>query len=101
MKIYFSVSSIGKCLGAFLNVVTWLTILVLNMVLYLCVLVIYNLVQVFYLFTYVISWVWDSGVSALIVPILFFDISLLLGASAEILLGFYFLLRSPVGFLWV
>ena len=47
VKFNFSVGFIRNCLGAFLNVVTWLTLLVLDMVLYLCVLSHSTLVPVF------------------------------------------------------
>ena len=40
---YISLASNWKILGAFSKVVTWLTLLVLDMVLYLCGMVIYNL----------------------------------------------------------
>ena len=49
-EVHFSIGSIGKSLGGFLNVVTWLTLLIIDMVLYLCVLRLSTLVTVFGIF---------------------------------------------------
>ena len=43
----FSVASTGNILGAFLKFVTWLTLLVLDMILYLFVLVLSNTMSLF------------------------------------------------------
>ena len=73
VKSYFFCWFHWKKKGAFLNVVTWLTLLVLDMLLYLCILFISNLVSVFGVcFTFGISWGCVSDVSSLIVPILIF-----------------------------
>ena len=40
-------ASILNILGAFLNAVTWLTLLVLDLLLYLCVPVLFNLISIF------------------------------------------------------
>ena len=69
----FSIPLTGNILGAFSKVVTWLTLFVIDMVLYLCVLIIYTMMS----FLCVLSnsdftWVCASGVSALIVPIFVF-----------------------------
>ena len=67
----FSVASTGNILGAFLKMVTWLTLLVLDLVLYLCVLVLSNLISLFGVFsTSEITRVCASGVPAFIFPIL-------------------------------
>ena len=71
----FSVASTWKCLGVFLKVVTWLTLLVLYLVLYLCVLVLSAMISLFGVFsTYGITCVCASGVSAFIFPIFIFGI---------------------------
>ena len=46
----FYVASTGNILGALLKVVTWLNLLVLDLVLYLCVLVISTLISIFGVF---------------------------------------------------
>ena len=51
----FLAGSIGKILGAFLNVVTWRILWVLDLVLYLCALRLYTLVSVFSVFTFMVS----------------------------------------------
>ena len=50
VKFYFSVGSLGKYSGAFLNVVTWLTLFVIAMVVYVYVLGISTMVPVFGIF---------------------------------------------------
>ena len=116
VNLIFFVRSSGKSLGTLLNVVTWLTLLVLDMVLYLCVLRLYTLMPVFVTFsTYGISWSCTSGVPSLSMLILIFDISLFLGATAEFYLvafifsgftcwsssGYDILIGTLVGFAWV
>ena len=55
-------ASIGNILGAFLKVVTWLTILVLDLVLYFCVMDLSTLMNLFGVFsTSGVTWVWSSG----------------------------------------
>ena len=66
-------ASILNMLGAFLNVVTWLTLLVIDLVLYLCVPVLYTIMSLFGVSsTSGITWFCGSGVSAFIFPILIF-----------------------------
>ena len=69
----FSVASTWNILGTFLKVVTWLTLLVLYLVLYLCVLIISTLMSPFsVLSTSGITWVYASDVYAFISPIFIF-----------------------------
>ena len=68
------VAPTGNILGEFLKVVTWLTLLVLDLVLYLYVLVLSTLMSLYGVFsTYWITRGCASGVSAFIVPILVYD----------------------------
>ena len=69
----FYAASILNMLGVFFNVVTWLTILVLELVLYLCVPVIFTLVSLFAVYPLLVS----HWAAALLYPILFFQISFL------------------------
>ena len=72
--VFFSAASILNMLCAFLNVVTWLTLLVLDLVLYLCVPVIYTLMHIFGIYsTSGITWGCGSDVPTFIFPILIFD----------------------------
>ena len=83
--------SIGKYLGAFLNVIIWLALLVFDLVVYLCALIIYTLVSVFGIFpTSRITWGCIFHVTSLIVSILILTVFLLLGACAKNLLGWIF-----------
>ena len=69
----FSVASTGNILGAFLKFVTWLTFLVPDLVLYLCVMVLSTLISLFGVYsTSGITWGRASGVSAFIIPIFIF-----------------------------
>ena len=75
VKFYFSVGSIGKNLGAFLNVVIWVTLLFLYLMLYLCVLVLSIIVTVLGVIPIpVISWGCAYVMSSLIVLIFVFDV---------------------------
>ena len=69
----FSVESILNMFGAFLNVVTWLTILVLDLVLYLFVPVIFTRMSLLCGFPLLGS----HGAADLVYPILFFQLSFL------------------------
>ena len=65
MCFYFSTVSIVNMLGAFLNVFTWLNLLVIDLVLYLCVTFLFTLMSLFCgLSTYGITWGCSSGLSA-------------------------------------
>ena len=64
VSLIFSVASSWNILGAFLKFVTWLTLLVLGIVLYLCVLVLSILTSLFGVFpTSEITWGCTSDVS--------------------------------------
>ena len=84
----FSVASTRNILGAFLKVVTLLTLLVIDLVIYLCVLVISTLISLFGF-----SKLMGPHVAVIrVYPILFSQfpflvIFLFLGVSAEILPG--------------
>ena len=65
MCCYFSSASISNILGAVLNVVTWLTLLVLDLVLYLCGPFISILLSLFYDFSLLLSY----GVVLLVCPL--------------------------------
>ena len=66
---YFSSTSIKNMLGPFLNVVTWLTLLVLDLILYLCVPVLFTLMSLFCgFYTSGIAWGCGFVVSAFIFP---------------------------------
>ena len=83
-----SAASILNMLGAFLNVVTWLTLLVLYLVLYLCVPVFFTLMSLFCgFFTSGITWGCGSIVSAFIFPILIFGNFPIFGITAKFMLG--------------
>ena len=87
-----------KQLGALLNLATWLTFLVIDLVLYLCVLSLSTMVPVFGIFpTTGISWTCATDVFSLIVPISFSTFSLFPGATAEILLRPVFFGGPPIG----
>ena len=80
----FSVASTWNILGAFLKVGRWFTLLLLDLVLYLCVLVLYTMVSFFgVLSTFGITWFWASGVSAFIFSISFFGNFIFLGVTAD------------------
>ena len=84
----FSVKSILNMLGAFFNVVTWLNLLVLDLVLYLCVPVLSTIMSLFVVFPLLGSH--EAGV--LVYLLLFFQFSFLaiflsLGVTAEFFLG--------------
>ena len=86
--ISFSAASILNMLGDFFNVVTWLTLLVLDLVLYLCVPVLYNLMSLFFgLSTSGITWGCGSGVPDFIFPVLIFENFPIFGVTAKFLLG--------------
>ena len=71
----FFLSVLSERFRCILNVVMWLTLLVLDLVLYFCVLILSTLVPVFGVFpTSGISWGCASGVASLIVTIFIFDI---------------------------
>ena len=73
--------------------VTWLTLLVVDMVLYLCDLVISSMMSIFGVFsTSGIMWGCASDISAFIFPNFSF-----LGATAELLLGCNFLSSFLLG----
>ena len=72
-NFYFLCRFHQETLVAFLNMFSWLTLSVIYMVFYLCVMGISTLMTVFF-FTSGISWSCDSGVSSLMVPILIIDI---------------------------
>ena len=75
-------------MGEFLKVVIRLTLLVMDLVLYLCVMFISNVMYIFGVFsTTAITWGCDCGVSAFIFPIFFFGYFHFLGLTAEFLLG--------------
>ena len=75
-------------LGAFLNVVTWLTLLVLDLVLYLCVSVLFTMMYLFCNFsTSGVVWGCGSNISAWVIPILLFGIFPIFGVTANFLLG--------------
>ena len=68
--VIFSLAPIWKVLGVFLKVVTWLTFLVLDMVLYLCLLFFPTLMSPFGVFsTSGITWDFAPGVLVFILPI--------------------------------
>ena len=71
--VYFSAASILNMLGGFLNVVTWLTLLVLDLVLYLCVPVLFTMLSLFEVFPLLGSH-WSED---LVYPLLFFQFSFL------------------------
>ena len=84
----FSDVSISNMLGAFLNFVTWLNLLMLDLVLYLCVLVISAIVQ-FLEFTPLLG---SHGAAVLVCPFLFFQFLFLANfpffcETADFLLG--------------
>ena len=97
----FFAASILNMLGAFLKVVTWLNLLVIDLVFYLFVLILSTLMTLFVLFsTSGITWGCGSVVSAFIFPILIFGIFLFLGVTATFLLSWKiigFLLDALVG----
>ena len=99
--IYFFAASILNMLGAFLKVVTWLNLLVIDLVFYLFVLILSTLMTLYVLFsTSGITWGCGSVVSAFIFPILIFGIFLFLGVTATFLLSWKiigFLLDALVG----
>ena len=69
----FSAASTGNILGAFLKLVTWLTLLVTDIVLYFYVLFHSTLMSLFGVFsTYGITWGFTSSVSAFISTIFIF-----------------------------
>ena len=69
----FPDASTLNMLSVFLNIVTWLTLLVLDLVLYFCVLVLYNLISLSgVMSTSEITWGCASGVSGFISPISIF-----------------------------
>ena len=66
-------TSTGNILVEFLKVFTWLTLLVLDLVLYFCVMVLYNLMSLSgVMSTSEITWGCASGVSGFISPISIF-----------------------------
>ena len=65
----FSITPTGNILGEFLKVVTQLTLLVLDMILYLCVLVLFTLISIFGVSsTSGITWGRAYGISVFILP---------------------------------
>ena len=91
VKFYFSVSSVRNILGALLNVFTWMNLLVLDMVLYSCIIVLSTPVVVFGdFFTYGISCVCAFGISFWLCLFTFSAFSLFLVAFAKNLLGWVF-----------
>ena len=67
--IFYAVSVLNM-LGEFFNVVTWLTLLVLDLVLYLCVPVIYTIIPLFENFTLLGL----HGAAVVVYPLLFFQL---------------------------
>ena len=86
--VYSTVKPTWKCFGAFLKVVTWLTLLVLDMVLQLYVLVLSTSMSLFVISSiFGITRDFSSGVLIFIFLIFIFSIFLFLGVTAEFLLG--------------
>ena len=84
----FPVASILNILGAFLKVLTWLTLLVLDLVLYLCVIVLSTMISLFGVFsTYGITWGFTSGAFSFIISIFIFGYFPFFGVTAEFFLG--------------
>ena len=71
--VFVSAASMLNMLGEFLNVITWLTLLVLYLVLYLCVPVIFTMVSLFEVSPLLGSY-WAED---LVYPLLFFQFSFL------------------------
>ena len=84
MYVLFFLSLPPKKLDTLLKVLTWLTLLVIDLVLYLCVLVLYTMVSIFFF-----QLMGSHGAALLVHSLLFLIILFFLCVTAEFLLGWF------------